>query len=94
MGQTGSVESTDAGQRREVRATERSESAKTLPEEFTRRFEVLEEIGKGSFGCVYKVKDTKTKGIYASKHLEYNSSNMKEVSLEHLLLAYPVMSIV
>ena len=52
----------------------------TLPEEFTSRFEVVEEVGKGSFGRVYKVRDKRTKAIYATKHQMYNDSNVKEVS--------------
>lgn len=79
MGQTSSVDTVDGGSRREERCNA-AESAETLPEEFTRRFEVLEEVGKGSFGSVYRVKDTKTKAIYAAKQQEYNNSNMKEVS--------------
>ena len=51
----------------------------TLPEQFTRRFDVLEVVGRGSFGHVYKVRDKKTKAIYATKHQKYNDSNMKEV---------------
>lgn len=80
MGQTASVDTIDGGNRREERCNV-PKSAETLPEEFTRRFEVLEEVGKGSFGSVYRVKDTKTKAIYAAKQQEYNNSNMKEVSL-------------
>lgn len=80
MGQTESAEeSIDGGCKREERHKAPTPT-KPLPEEFTRRFEVLEEVGKGNFGFVYRVKDTKTKAIYAAKHLEYNSSNIKEVS--------------
>ena len=50
-----------------------------LPDEFTSRFEVLGEVGKGSFGRVYKVRDKKTKAVYATKHQKCNDSNMKEV---------------
>ena len=52
----------------------------TLPEEFTSRFEVLEEVGKGSFGRVYRVRDRKTKAVYAAKRQKCNDSNLKEVS--------------
>ena len=78
MGTAESVEGTDSGERRGEGAKESPRQKVHLPEEFTRRFEVVAEIGKGSFGCVYKVKDTKTKGVYAAKHLQYNSSNIKE----------------
>ena len=80
MGTTESVENTDTGVMAEEEVkVKRPKEASNLPDEFTRRFEVLEVIGKGSFGCVFKVKDIKTKGVYATKYLEYNSSNMKEV---------------
>lgn len=82
MGQGESVEGIDGGHGGGEEKEKIPVSVRTLPEEFTRRFEVLEEVGKGSYGYVYKVKDTKTKAIYAAKHLEYNSSNMKEASLQ------------
>lgn len=78
MGIAESVEGTDSGERRGEGARESPKQKVHLPDELTRRFEVVDEIGKGSFGCVYKVKDTKTKGLYAAKHLQYSSSNMKE----------------
>ena len=77
MGQT---EGTDGGYRRQKEDEKVQMPVRTLPDEFTERFEVLETVGKGSFGYVYKVRDTKTKAIYAAKHLEYNVSNMKEAS--------------
>ena len=79
---TSTVEATD-GERSQGRDGEKEDPSilnAKLPEEFTSRFEVLEEIGKGSFGLVYKVRDKKTKAIYATKHQKYNESNMKEAS--------------
>ena len=84
MGQAGSstVEATDGvrSRRRDEEKEDPSLLNSTLPEEFTSRFEVLEVVGKGSFGKVYKVRDKKTKAIYATKHQKYNDSNMKEVN--------------
>ena len=76
MGQTESVD----GIRTREDATRVSPPTRTFPAEFSTRFDVLEEVGKGSFGKVYKVRDKKTKTVYATKHLQYNSSNMKEAS--------------
>ena len=76
MGQTNSAaEDTDAG-----RAKDGGDEKLTrkFPEDFTKRFEVQEEIGKGAFGRVYKVIDIKTRSVYAAKHLRYDSSNLKE----------------
>ena len=85
----GQAESTDGGRWREESESVPS-PVRTFPEEFTTRFEVLEEIGKGAFGLVYKVRDLKTKAIYATKHLEYNESNTKEVSYK---LSYVFVSV-
>lgn len=99
MGQGESVEGIDGGHGGGEEKEKIPVSVRTLPEEFTRRFEVLEEVGKGSYGYVYKVKDTKTKAIYAAKHLEYNSSNMKEVRIqagvedEHVVKIYDTITL-
>ena len=80
MGQNNSAEDIDVGQLKEEEdgETQRLKFMKSLPEDFTERFEVLEEIGKGSFGRVYKVVDVKTKNVYAAKQLKYDTSNLKE----------------
>ena len=74
------VEATDGQREKEEEVEKPTLPSKTLSKEFTYRYEVLDEIGKGSFGRVYKVKDKRTKAIYAAKHQQYNESNMKEVS--------------
>ncbi len=64
---------------REGGGREEVDCAPSLPPQFTRRYEVVQKIGKGAFGIVYKVRDRRTKGLYAAKHVEYNESNRKEV---------------
>jgi dual specificity tyrosine-phosphorylation-regulated kinase 2/3/4 len=41
------------------------------------RYEVIDEIGKGAFGCVYKVFDHKEKGYCALKVI-INKPNLKD----------------
>ena len=50
-----------------------------LPSEFSDKYQVMSSIGKGGFGNVYKVRDIKTKAVYAVKVLSLNDSNQKEV---------------
>ena len=57
------------------------EVSPSLPPEFTEKYQLIGLIGKGAFGSVYKVRDLKTKAIYAVKHLEYNDNNRREVIL-------------
>ena len=51
-----------------------------LPEELTSKYEVLEKIGSGSFGSVYRVKNSKTGGIFAAKYADTRET-VSEVSL-------------
>ena len=74
------AEVTDGQREEEGEADKATLPGPVLAEEFTERYEVLGEIGKGSFGRVYKVKDKRTRAVYATKHQLYNESNMKEVS--------------
>ncbi len=52
-----------------------------LPAEFSDKYEVLSCIGKGGFGSVYKVRDIRTKAVYAVKILALNESNQREVCI-------------
>ena len=52
-----------------------------LPPEFTAKYEVVSKIGKGGFGKVYKVRDIRTKAVYAAKQLDDHESNRKEASV-------------
>ena len=66
---------------KEREATAREElAAIVLPPEFTAKYEVLSKIGKGGYGSVYKVRDVRTKAVYAAKHLDNHESNRKEAS--------------
>ena len=85
LAESSTVEATDGvrSRRRDEEKEDPSLLNSTLPEQFASRFEVLEVVGKGSFGKVYKVRDKKTKAIYATKHQTYNDSNIKEVDSPH-----------
>ncbi len=50
-----------------------------LPVELTSKYEVLHKIGTGSFGAVYKIRDKKTRTIYAAKHVECRENTASEV---------------
>ena len=50
-----------------------------LPIEFTEKYDILEKLGHGGFGWVYKVIDKRTRVIYAAKHLDNTESNKQEV---------------
>ncbi|CAI8047350.1 Interferon-induced, double-stranded RNA-activated protein kinase [Geodia barretti] len=84
LAESSTVEATDGvrSRRRDEEKEDPSLLNSTLPEQFASRFEVLEVVGKGSFGKVYKVRDKKTKAIYATKHQTYNDSNIKEVRIQ------------
>ena len=58
---------------------EKEQVDSSLPPKFTEKYEVIGKLGRGSFGHVYKVRDPRTKAVYAAKQVEYNESNMKEV---------------
>ena len=70
--------SPNAGKEREGAA--REELSIALPPEFTAKYEVVSKIGKGGYGSVYKVRDVRTKAVYAAKHLDGHESNIKEAS--------------
>ena len=50
-----------------------------LPTELTSKYEVLEKIGFGSFGSVYKVRRLDSKALYAAKYVESKDSTAAEV---------------
>ena len=52
-----------------------------LSYQLTQKYEVIGRIGKGTFGSVYKVRDLRTKAVYAAKQVDYNESNQKEVGV-------------
>ena len=53
-----------------------------LPTKCTDKYELLERIGKGAFGWVYKIRDKQTRAIYAAKQLANTANNKKEVRLQ------------
>lgn len=62
-----------------------------LPSEFSSKYQVISSIGKGGFGNVYKVRDLKTKAVYAVKVLKLNDSNQKEVGLTQYFMCTCVL---
>ena len=58
-----------------------------LPSEFSQKYEVLSSVGKGGFGSVYKVRDIKTKAVYAVKILSLTESNQREVRIAVIALS-------
>ena len=77
MGNRISGEHGEDGSRSSSQKKEELDSS--LPPKFTEKYEVIGKLGRGSFGHVYKVRDPRTKAVYAAKQVEYNESNMKEV---------------
>ena len=55
-----------------------------LPVELTSKYKVLEKIGCGSFGSVYKVKRLDSNVLYAAKYVETVDSTATEVSFSYL----------
>lgn len=58
-----------------------------LPSEFSSKYEAVSKIGSGSFGSVYKVRDHRTKAVYAAKMVDlYQHNTQSEVStgLSHM----------
>ena len=67
----------------------RDQISVSLPRSVTEKYEVLDTVGKGAFGTVYKVRDTRTKIVYAIKQMEYNENNLKEASVNFKLSRSP-----
>ncbi len=57
-----------------------------LPSEFSDKYNVLASVGKGGFGSVYKVRDIRTKAVYAVKVLALNESNQREVTTTQYII--------
>ena len=58
-----------------------------LPKELTSKYDVVNKIGEGSFGSVYKVRNIRTRVVYAAKCVEArNSTSATEVSHQSLRL--------
>ncbi len=51
-----------------------------LPVELTSKYEVLEKIGSGSFGSVFKVRRMESRVLYAAKYVESKDNTTTEVS--------------
>ena len=62
------------------RTDELRELNANLPAEFLSKYEAVSKIGSGSFGSVYKVRDQRTKAVYAAKMVDlYHQSTQSEV---------------
>ena len=72
---TSDLESTDG----QAQSQSEEVASLQLPPEFSVKYEVLSSVGKGGFGNVYKIRDIRTKAVYAVKILPLNESNQREV---------------
>lgn len=81
-GSSTAVDSTD-GQRSSQAPTQEEDDADnvSLPQEFSDKYRFISSIGRGGFGNVYKVRDIRTKAVYAVKVLSLNDSNQNEVTV-------------
>jgi serine/threonine protein kinase len=52
-----------------------------LPVELTSKYKVLEKIGSGSFGSVYKVERLESRVLYAAKYVEVKDNTASEVTV-------------
>ena len=84
--QNGATTELDGGDGDLERGRKRRTSMDTshLPKELTSKYEVLEKIGSGSFGSVYRVKNSKTGGIFAAKYADTRET-ASEVSWPELV---------
>ena len=58
-------------------------------ETLANRYQVLEELGSGSFGVVYKANETDTDEIVAIKHVRYDPWSMNADSKIRLISSHP-----
>ena len=82
---SGSSEDASAGEEVQAARLERVDQesptdVSKLPPELTSKYEVLEKIGSGSFGSVYKVRRLDSRVLYAAKYVETKDSTATEVS--------------
>ncbi|XP_064405807.1 probable serine/threonine-protein kinase nek2 [Halichondria panicea] len=76
------LESTDGQAQSQSQGVSQDVASLQLPPEFSVKYEVLSSVGKGGFGNVYKIRDIRTKAVYAVKILPLNESNLREVELQ------------
>ena len=67
--------SNEKGYPQKSRDDEFRELNANLPAEFSSKYQAVSKIGSGSFGSVYKVRDHKTKAIYAAKMVDLHHHN-------------------
>ena len=84
MGNTGSVNgdspplgstSSDQNYPQNSEGGECREVNDSLPAEFSSKYLAVSKLGSGSFGDVYKVRDNKTKAVYAAKMVDLHRHN-------------------
>lgn len=77
---TGSSVDSEEARVPEVQDEDRSSITSKLPVELTSKYEVLEKIGSGSFGSVYKVRRVESRVLYAAKYCETKDNTAMEVA--------------
>ena len=69
------------------RADEFRELNANLPAEFSSKYQAVSKIGSGSFGSVYKVRDHRTKAIYAAKMVDLHHHNTQSEVINKIILS-------
>ena len=67
------------------RVDELRELNANLPAEFSSKYQAMCKIGSGSFGSVYKVRDQRTKAVYAAKMVDLHHHNTQSEVLKIIL---------
>ncbi|KAL4782791.1 hypothetical protein BJX76DRAFT_368888 [Aspergillus varians] len=85
----GSSESLSIGCRCELQVSKSANMSRNMADDMASQYQVMEELGSGSFGIVYKAIDKFTGEIVAIKHIDLESSedDIQEIQQEISVLA-------